>query len=496
MITINKASSRRIACLDVHSAIYLRSRSSQFCGGSIVDIYRLIDKAASAGFSLLQFTPIQDTGLSPCPYMGISIFSLNPVYLSLHHLQQKIDCNQLDRELFHQAQTSKLDHVAYRALYKLKVQAVHQLFDSKNIEINFDDYDQNILNYAVYKSLRHKYRMRWTHWPEEFKTGQANRIIQDHPSLHHQIKFYLFMQNTLRDQWLDLVLYGRHKGVELMLDKPIYPVHDSADVWANQQLFYLKKDGELLYGSGCDNPHDSFGAQYWGHAVYKFKEKPKEVVDFMIESVSYMSQFAKCIRLDHSLALIWKYYIADPKNKSGRHFPAVKGKLLTKLVAKFPDIRFVAEDLGYVSGRNVDMPLQKYGLPGMRSPQWYYISKYAIILKYPENCLAMTSNHDLDSLPSWWRKLKASRRQIYWKQLTEAPASNFEDQVWQIINLVFSSKANIATVSMRDLCFDLRRYNKPGLKNSQNWTMCMQKNIEDIDFRQISEIIKMSNRKS
>ena len=492
----NPITQKRIACLDLHSPIYLKTKNDKFCGGDISDLYQLIDKASRAGFSLLQLTPLQDTGYNPSPYMGISIFSLSPIFLSLAHLKYRIDYSKVDLSLLEKATSHKLDRVSFRNLYKFKVAVLRLIFEENNLDqqINFTNFDHNVLVYAMFKALKNKFDRHWIHWPQEFKEANIRKILIEHPSLHHEIKFHLFVQETLLSQWLDLAKYAKNKRVDLMLDKPIYPIHDSANVWANQSLFYLKKDGSLKYASGCNNPNDPFGPQYWGHAVYKFKQKPKEVVTFYIKSTAFLTQIANTIRLDHTLALIWKYYIIKPDNKIGKHVSAIKQRLFKNLLESFPEASFIAEDLGYVSTKHVDKPLIKLNLPGMRCFQWFHIPKYANIAKYPPLCFAMTSNHDMESLPSWWSKLKQSRKEIFYRQLDEKPAQTPEDQVYQLTHLLFNSEACVASITLRDLSFDERRYNKPGQKNSQNWTTRMHKNLEEVDFTRIEDIIAKSNR--
>ncbi|OQB06451.1 MAG: 4-alpha-glucanotransferase [bacterium ADurb.Bin212] len=487
----------RSAILDVHSPIYLKSLKGKYCGGDVGDIYGLVDMASKAGFGYLQFTPIQDTGHNPCPYMGRSIFSYNPIFLSLDHLETEIDFNQIDKDLLQRVKKGTLDHVGYRRLYDFKVQVLRQLFDkAKGRNIMQEEGNEQVLAYAVFCALRNKYRSKWINWPNKFKFGSIQNIIKNHPSLHSEINFYLFSQRLLGGQWADLNEYASQKGVKLIFDKPIYPVHDSAEVWANQDLFYLNPDGSLKMASGCNNPKDPFGAQYWGHAVYKYKQKPKEVIEYYSKSIAFMSRIAQTIRLDHALALVWKYYLMKPHSENGKHVPAIKHKLFNVLIKKYPGITFIAEDLGYVSKRNVDEPLIKHNIPGMRSLQWFKIPKYARVFAYPKLCLAMTSNHDLDSLPRWWQKLRQSRKLIFWKQIAEPPAKDYHNQIWQIVGLVFGSEALWASITLRDLTFDLRRYNMPGVKNSQNWTERMHINIEDVDFNPIGTIIKSSNRRN
>lgn len=65
--------------------------------------------------------------------------------------------------------------------------------------------------------------------------------------------------------------YANSKGVRIMGDMPIYVGGQSADVWANQELFELGKDGAPLNVSGV--PPDAFSetGQLWGSPLYDWK---------------------------------------------------------------------------------------------------------------------------------------------------------------------------------------------------------------------------------
>lgn len=488
---------RRVASLDVHSPLYLKTRRSQFGGGDISDLYQLVDEASRAGFAMVQLTPIQDTGLHVSPYMGVSIFSFNPAHLDVEKIKENPKIKKLKEDRLKHLAKKPSDFVDYRRLYKFKVALLEESFgDGEERKINYGEFPKNVLDYAVYKALRQKQKTSWPYWPKDTICSDSKSIIKNHPEIEHDVKFFLYCQSILTRQWMELVKYAREKGVEIALDKPIYPIHDSADVWANQKLFYLNFDKSLKYLSGCDNPQDPFGPQEWGHAVYRFKEAPREVISFYIESIRFMSKTSKVIRLDHSLALIWKYYLIDAKTKKGQHVAALKGMLFSELLKNFPNIFFIAEDVGFVSKRLVDDPLGKFGIPGIRSPQWTDKRKYTKFDSYPALCVAATSNHDTKSILAWWGSLKKSKREVFFRQFGSSASENNEESIKKIINLVFKSRAQIASIAMRDLASDLRRYNSPGVKNSRNWRAQMLVPIEDLDFSAIKKIIFDSGRNS
>jgi 4-alpha-glucanotransferase len=238
--------------------------------------------------------------------------------------------------------------------------------------------------------------------------------------------------------------------------------------------------------------------QIWGHAVYKFQESSDEATDYLKESVAFMSQISEAIRLDHVLALIWKYFIIAPKSDKGKHIMALGKKLFKALTENFPNVFFVAEDVGYINTKAIDKPLGGFSIPGVRCPAWANRIKYSQIYNYPENCLATTSLHDLDCIARWWANLDKSDRKKYTQQVRKykkskgAPFS--KTSLTDVIEIIFASRANIASITLRDLVGDLRRYNTPGTQNLKNWRARSPQDIEDINFGPIEEIIRKTNR--
>ena len=59
-------------------------------------------------------------------------------------------------------------------------------------------------------------------------------------------------------------------GLMLIGDLPIFVAHDSADVWANPELFYLDKAGQPLVVAGVPPDYFSETGQLWGNPLYRW----------------------------------------------------------------------------------------------------------------------------------------------------------------------------------------------------------------------------------
>ena len=78
-----------------------------------------------------------------------------------------------------------------------------------------------------------------------------------------EILFYKFIQFKFYEQWFKLKEYANDKGIKIIGDIPIYVAYDSADVWANPELFQMDEEVKPISVAGCPPvlflQMDSFG---------------------------------------------------------------------------------------------------------------------------------------------------------------------------------------------------------------------------------------------
>ncbi len=525
----------RVALLDVHTPLALRSARRIASAGDLDDFEQFGVKTADAGFAGVQLNPINDTGndrlAGPCPYCAAGMFSYDPSVAALSRIPQLQGSEafarlkeEYERLAPASAETGRFDHNIERA-YKLEALRIAYVRlnegddDAPKAELQefCERADDNVLNYAVFNALKKRFDGKpWYEWPAEFRAkginGRKAMAMVDDPAFVDEIRFVLYTQQVLGKQWADTTERIEGAGAKVVMDKAIYPQHDSADVWANQELFYLNDDGSLLFKSGCKSPGDPYGEQTWGHAVYRFRgEMEPKVIDFLAENVRHMAKVAKVIRLDHVLALVWKYYVVatDDRHES-HHIDALKHTLFQRLKKEFPDVHFIAEDVGYVSEEEVDKPLRENGLTGMRSPMWGYraeaagarTARYADVNGYPVDCTAITDNHDTDASVEWWNGLREEERadflhQMYGDKWRERVVDGYNHRAY--IRLVFASRAQIAATTLRTIEQSRRRHNVPGTSvdtTPDDWSVLSTETVDGMDFGPVAEIIGETGRRA
>src|SRR5690606_13011527 len=108
----------------------------------------------------------------------------------------------------------------------------------------------------------------WTDWPaplrdreEDALTHAAERLRR--PVARHQVWQYWFAR-----QWGALKAHAAQRGVKIVGDMPIFVALDSADVWANRDLFQLDEQGHPTVVAGVPPDYFSATGQRWGNPLY------------------------------------------------------------------------------------------------------------------------------------------------------------------------------------------------------------------------------------
>jgi 4-alpha-glucanotransferase len=478
--------SQKLAGLDIHSPWYLRNPDGS--GGDLSSLLGVIKLAADAKFSIIQLNPISDTGNFNSPYMSIGSCSFDPVYLSGKLLSQM---GFIANSQKIPTQATKLAQREQNAMFLKEVFAKLNSTQKHNFQTWLQTCPSPQKDYALFKVLLDNYQKLWPNWPDHFKNQPTAEILKANPMLTPEYQKELFVQYVLELQWLEVKKACQANNIYLCLDKPIYPQPNSADVWANPEAFYLDPTGRPTHVSGSNSPGDPFGEQIWNQAVYKFNRKPELVKQVIFEQIEFLAKITQVIRLDHTIAYLWKYYKINKKTGKGKYHSALK-TFLPELKRAFPGIYFIAEDVGFIDYDTIDKPLQELDIPGMRCPQWSSRERYVRLSNYPQNSVALTSNHDLPSFKYWWKNLPKEQQKAI---LIKLNLQKNQDVVRAFTSQLFNGPSFTTFVSLRDVLGDDRMYNVPGTKDKLNWQNTLKKPLAKSDFDLISKLILDTSRK-
>ena len=100
-------------------------------------------------------------------------------------------------------------------------------------------------------------------------------------------------------QWQELRAACQEKGVMLIGDVPIFVAHDSADVWAHPELYYLDEHGQPLVMAGVPPDYFSETGQLWGNPLYRWEAHAADDYRVVGARLRSLLERVDIVRIDH-----------------------------------------------------------------------------------------------------------------------------------------------------------------------------------------------------
>jgi len=452
---------------------------NQGCGVLDAHAVRLLDFLQAAGFQYWQVCPLGPTGYGDSPYQCYSAFAGNTHLVDLAPL--------VTAGLLRAADLSPLaalpaDRVDFDGVAQHKpglLRAAHAAFRAKPASLPYGDYagfcareKAWLDDYAFFRALKDHFNGRaWWEWPDEARdharaiTGPLRQRLAD------ASEAYRFGQYLFFGQWAQLRAAARTRGIQIIGDLPIFVAGDSADAWANPQLFELDSK-TFLPTAVAGVPPDYFSAdgQLWGNPLYDWKAHRAQGYAWWCDRLR--ATFAMCdvVRIDHfrGFEAYWRIPWPAQTARKGEWIPGPGLDLFRTFQKAVPEARIIAEDLGVLTD-GVHALRNATGLPGMLVLQFAWGGD-ATNLYLPHNAsrnaVIYSGTHDNDTTLGWYRATSDYERDHVRRYLRVSG----EDIAWDFIRLAYVSPARLAVVPLQDL-FGLGsegRFNTPGVP-SGNW---------------------------
>lgn len=447
--------------------------------------YAFVDTLAACGQSIWQILPLGPTGYGDSPYQSFSTYAGNPYFISLTALMEeglltKEECDAADLgDDPRKVDYSKLYHHRY-PLLRLAYQRAN-LTEDAAFAAFLQEQEAWLPDYALFMAIKHSLSdVSLLEWPEPLRHRDETVLAEKREELKDEILFHYFLQYKFFAQWKKLKAYANEKGILIFGDTPIYVSMDSADVWANPELFELDETLHPTAVAGC--PPDAFAedGQLWGNPLYRWDYHEKTGFSWWISRVKAALTLYDILRIDHFRGFD-AYYAIPAGEKTARNgaWCTAPGKALFAAIKKaipHPDI--VAEDLGYVTDTVREL-VAFTGFPGMKVLEFAFDARDTggtndyLTFNYPINSVAYTGTHDNATLVGWFEEITEEERQLvrdYVCNQTEPMKALY----WDMICTVMRSTARRCIIPMQDYLGlgNEARMNRPStLGNNWCWRM-------------------------
>ena len=425
-------------------------------GGFSKEAYDFVDFLAEGGQSLWQILPLGPTGYGDSPYQSFSTFAGNPYYISLDAL---IEQGLLTEEECEAADYGdQPNYVNYEKIYNSRFALLRKAFNKADIEndTNYKKFveDQSawLKDYAMYMAIKDSLGgIAWIEWDEDIRLRKPAAMAHYEEILKEDIAFYSYLQYLFATQWTALKAYANSKGINIIGDIPIYVAFDSADTWANPELFQLDEENIPTAVAGC--PPDAFSAtgQLWGNPLYRWDYHEKTGFAWWIRRLAYCFTIYDVVRIDHFRGFdeYWAIPYGDPTAEFGRWEKGPGYALFEAMKKALGNREVIAEDLGFLTPSVLKL-VKKTGYPGMKVLQFAFDSREDsdyLPHNYTHNCVVYTGTHDNDTVMGWIpamsRKDLAFAKKYIGVKRTSDICSN-------LIRMAYASVADTAIIPIQD----------------------------------------------
>ena len=438
--------------------------------------YDFVDFLHSAGQSYWQILPLSPTGYGDSPYQAFSAFAGNHYLIDLDMLQEQ---GLLTQEEIDGVQwSSSQERVDFGQMYACRSPLLRKAFrrfeDRSTLNSFVAENAQWLEDYALFMALKEAFHGRdWQNWSLSLLMRMPAVLESYRRELKEEIQFHYFLQYMFFRQWDALRQYAGSKGIRIIGDVPIYVPLDSADVWANPEIFLLDAARRPQRVAGC--PPDSFSqeGQRWGNPLYNWQVMHNTGYGWWIRRLKAASRMYDVIRLDHfrGFESYWSIPAEDPNAVNGRWEKGPGMEFIHAVQQALPGLSFIAEDLGFVTPQ-VRKLQEDSGYPGMKVIQFAFDSREVgdyMPHSYTENSVCYSGTHDNLTLAQWLQEaapedVAAARAYL--------GLNAQEGQVRGMIRGCMSSVSKLCVVQMQDY-LELggqARMNFPGTLSEDNWT--------------------------
>ncbi len=435
-----------------------------------------MDMLQKGGQSNWQILPLGPTGYGDSPYQAFSTYAGNPYFIDPEELIRKgLLTEEECREYDFGGDPMYVDYEKmYRGRFPLLYRAFRRFVPDEEYRRFLDENNFWLDDYSLYMAIKDQNEGKcWTEWEEELRDRNPEILKSKREELDEQIRFYQFQQYEFFAQWRRLKAYANDKGIRIIGDIPIYVAFDSADTWANPELFQFDENRRPEAVAGC--PPDAFSAtgQLWGNPLYRWDYHEKTGYSWWMQRLRQCFRMYDTVRVDHFRGFEAYYSIpfGDTTAKNGHWEKGPGMKLFRRLREELGDRDIIAEDLGYLT-EDVMQLLRETGYPGMKVLQFGFDpdgeSEY-LPHTYGRHSVVYTGTHDNNTTLAWLDELDPESLDFAQRYMNNQEKAQ-EEKVWDLIRMAMASSADTAVIPVQDyLCLGAQaRINYPSTLGT-NW---------------------------
>jgi 4-alpha-glucanotransferase len=439
-----------------------------------------------------QILPLGPTGYGDSPYQCFSAFAGNPYLISPEALYEDGLLKAEDLEDIPDFPQSYIDFgrvIPWKLNLLDKAFACFEKKTSPELRNSYERFIQEhgiwLDDFTLFMALKEAHQgAPWTSWRPELRDRDQLALSLAGKQLEVNIHRQVFRQFIFFRQWKILRKWAQELDIKIIGDIPIFVAHDSADVWANPDLFYLKDNGLPKVVAGVPPDYFSPTGQLWGNPLYRWRVHKSTAYNWWYQRFKSTLEMVDIIRLDHFRGFTGYWEVpARAKTAEIGRWVRGPGKTFFQVIQKaLGELPIIAEDLGVITD-DVEKLREDLGFPGMKIMQFSFEGNPKdpfLPHNFTRNCVVYTGTHDNDTTRGWYERVSEEKRDFCRRYLN----SDGSNLAWDMIRVAWASVAVMALSPMQDFLNlgNEARMNYPG-NPSGNWTWRMIQEAMGIELQ-------------
>ncbi|MDI3339749.1 MAG: 4-alpha-glucanotransferase [Sphaerobacter sp.] len=440
--------------------------------------FRFLAWLSEAGQSLWQLLPLGPPGGGNSPYDARSSFAGSPLLIALAPLVELGLLAPEEVPPLLAGDPSRVDYAGAAAMKQPALRRACERFVTGSDPALRADYEAFCAraaawldDYALYAALRSAHDgLPWYRWEPELVRREPEALRPWRARLDREVHFEMFLQYLFDRQWGAVKRRANELHIEVVGDIPIYVAHDSADVWAHQEIFTLDEHGQPTRRAGVPPDYFSASGQLWGNPCYRWDVLAATEYRWWVERFRRARELFDVVRVDHFRGFVagWQVPAGEDTALNGVWVPGPGEELFRRVEHDLGRVPLIVEDLGLIT-EDVHALRAQLGYPGMRVLQFAFgggSDNPYLPHNYERNTVVYTGTHDNDTTLGWFRSCAPHEREHALRYL----GTDGSDVAWDLIRLALMSIADTAIVPLQDV-LELgseARMNVPGTA-AGNW---------------------------
>ncbi len=438
-----------------------------------------LDFLAAAGQRLWQVMPLGPTGYGDSPYQSFSTFAGNHFLISMDTLVEQGWLQAGELAPLAELPTERVDYGALIPRKLALLERAAERFDrlaegQERAALAAFRAEQAawLDDYALFMALKEAHGgSAWGDWVPGLRDREAAALERARAEVAAGVTKHVVWQYWFFTQWRAVRSRAAELDIQVVGDVPIFVSLDSADAWANPDLFHFDAKGAPTVVAGVPPDYFSATGQRWGNPLYRWDRLADTGFAWWVERVRAALAMFDLVRIDHfrGFAAYWEIPADEPTAVRGRWVPGPGNALFDALRRALGELPLIAEDLGVITP-DVEELRAGNGFPGMKVLQFAFAGDAEdpyLPHNYPKECVVYTGTHDNDTTAGWYAAAPEVERDLVRRYL----ARDDGEIAWELIRLAQASVADTAIVPLQDALGlgSGARMNTPGTAGG-NWS--------------------------